>query len=101
MIIGRVHGTVVSTTKSEKLEGLKLLIVMPIDIEGFVEKGLPLVCIDSIGAGEGEVVMCVAGSSARQTVITDNKPVDNTIVAILDHVDWKGVRVYEKFPTKE
>jgi len=97
MVIGRVHGTVVSTTKSEKLEGLKLLVVMPIEIDTFKEKGQPIVCVDSVGAGEGEVVICVAGSSARQTAITDNKPVDNTIVAILDHVDWKGKRVYEKY----
>ncbi len=98
MVIGRVHGTVVSTTKSEKLEGLKLLVVMPIDIETFTEKGQPIVCIDTVGAGEGEVVMSVAGSSARQTSKTENRPADSTIVAIIDHIDWKGKRVFEKFP---
>ncbi|MDO4564879.1 MAG: EutN/CcmL family microcompartment protein [Clostridia bacterium] len=101
MIIGRVHGTVVSTTKSEKLEGLKLLVVMPIDLDTFTEKGQPVVCIDTVGAGEGEVVMCVAGSSARQTAKTENKPADNSIVAIIDHIDWKGKRIFEKFPAEE
>ncbi|MCL2671483.1 MAG: EutN/CcmL family microcompartment protein [Clostridiales bacterium] len=96
MIIGRVHGTVVSTTKSPKLAGLKLLLVVPIEIESFTEKGAPLCCVDTVGAGDGEVVLCVAGSSARQTAITDGKPVDGSIVAILDHVDYKGTRVFEK-----
>lgn len=97
MVIGRVRGTVVSTTKSQKLEGLKLLIVVPIDLDTFTEKGQPIVCIDTVGAGEGEVVMCVAGSSARQTAVTENKPADNSIVAIIDHIDLKGKRIFEKF----
>lgn len=101
MVIGRVHGTVVSTTKSDKLEGLKLLVVMPIDLDTFTEKGQPLVCIDTVGAGEGEVVMCVSGSSARQTAKTENRPSDNSIVAIIDHIDWKGKRIFEKFPSEQ
>lgn len=100
MIIGRVHGTVVSTTKTERLEGLKLLIVKPIDLDTFTEKGQPVVCIDTVGAGEGEVVMCVSGSSSRQTAKTDGKPSDNAIVAIIDHIDWMGNRIFEKFPSE-
>ena len=53
MQIARVKGTVVSTTKAEKLNGLKMLIVKPIDIETFEEKGGILVAIDAVGAGEG------------------------------------------------
>lgn len=101
MVIGRVHGTVVSTTKCQKLDGMKLLVVMPIDLDTFTEKGQPIVAVDVVGAGEGEVVMCVSGSSARQTDRTDGRPIDGSIVAIIDHIDWKGKRIFEKFPTKE
>lgn len=97
MILARVRGNVVSTTKSEKLDGLKLLLVVPIEISSFAEKGQPLVAIDSVGAGEGEVVMCVGGSSSRQTSVTDGKPVDLTIIGIIDSVELKGEMIFEKF----
>lgn len=96
MQIARVKGTVVSTTKAEKLTGLKLLVVKPIDIETMEEKGSLLIAIDAVGAGEGEVVMLVGGSSSRQTTITDGKPVDSSIIAIIDHIDIENKRVYEK-----
>ncbi|MEA5002799.1 MAG: EutN/CcmL family microcompartment protein [Christensenella sp.] len=97
MQIARVKGTVVSTNKSEKLVGLKLLIVKPIDMETFEEKGSLMVAIDAVGAGEGEVVMCVGGSSSRQTVVTDGRPVDQSIVAIIDTIEVDGQRKFEKF----
>ena len=97
MNLGIVKGTVVSTNKAEKLYGLKLLIVKPIDIETWQEKGSRVVAIDAVGAGEGEVVMTVGGSSSRQTNITENKPVDQSIIAIIDHVDVNGKRIFEKF----
>ena len=97
MNLGIVKGTVVSTNKAEKLYGLKLLIVKPIDIETWQEKGAPVVAIDAVGAGEGEIVMTVSGSSSRQTPVTENKPVDQTIIAIIDHVDVNGKRIFEKF----
>ena len=97
MNIGRVKGTVVSTNKSDKLIGLKLLIVKPINIETFEEKGSMVVAVDAVGAGEGEVVMLVGGSSSRQTAATDAKPVDLAVVAILDSVDLNGKRIFEKF----
>ena len=96
MILGRVVGNVVSTTKSEKLFGFKLLIVSPIHLETFEEQGAPVVSVDTVGAGEGEVVMVVSGSSSRQTAATEG-PVDSTIVAIVDSVDLRGNRMYSKF----
>ena len=96
MLIARVTGTVVSTNKAEKLTGLKMLIVQPVDIKTMKEKGDLAVAIDAVGAGAGEIVMLVAGSSSRQTVITDNKPVDMTIVAIIDHIDIGDKRVFQK-----
>ncbi|MCL2563031.1 MAG: EutN/CcmL family microcompartment protein [Oscillospiraceae bacterium] len=96
MQICRVVGTVVSTTKAEKLSGLKLLLVRPIDMDTMEEKGPLTVSIDTVGAGEGEVVMIVGGSSSRQTAATDGTPVDNAIVAIIDHIDAGHKRIYDK-----
>lgn len=101
MILARVRGNVVSTNKSDKLLGLKLLIVVPIDIETFQEKGQPLVAIDTVGAGDNEIVMCVGGSSSRQTSITDGKPSDLAIVAIIDSVEMRGNIVFRKYEEKE
>ncbi len=97
MQLARVKGTVVSTNKAEKMKGLKLLIVKPIEIETFEEKGSLIVAIDAIGAGQGEVVMLVGGSSSRATEITDGKPVDMSIVAIIDSVEVNDTRIFEKF----
>ncbi len=97
MQIARVKGTVVSTNKSDKLMGLKLLVVKPIDLSTMEEKGSLLVAIDAVGAGEGEVVMTVGGSSSRQTAMTDGKPVDCSIIAIIDHIDIEKKRVFDKF----
>ena len=96
MQVARVVGTVVSTNKSEKLNGLKLLLTRNLDIDTWAEKGAPVVSIDAVGAGEGEVVMLVGGSSSRQTGITDGKPVDSTIIAIIDYIDMNQKRIFDK-----
>ncbi|MDR1389445.1 MAG: EutN/CcmL family microcompartment protein [Treponema sp.] len=96
MQIARVIGTVVSTNKSEKLNGLKLLLTRNIDLDSFEEKGAPVVSIDAVGAGEGEIVMTVSGSSSRQTALTENKPADNTIIAIIDYIDINRKRIFDK-----
>ena len=86
MILGKVIGTVWSTKKDENLIGSKLLIVRQLDLD-FKEKSNFLIAIDSVGAGEGEIVLVASGSSARQTIITKNKPVDAVIMAIVDKLD--------------
>ena len=86
MILGKVIGTVWSTKKDENLIGSKLLIVKQLDHD-FKEKSNFLIAVDSVGAGEGEIVLVASGSSARQTVITKNKPVDAVIMAIVDKLD--------------
>jgi ethanolamine utilization protein EutN/carbon dioxide concentrating mechanism protein CcmL len=78
-----------------------LLIVAPIDIDTFEERGAPVVSVDTVGAGEGEIVLIVSGSSARQTAETEGRPVDNVVVAVVDSVDLGGRRVYEKFGLQE
>ncbi len=97
MQIARVKGSVVSTNKTEKLHGLKLLIVVPIELATFEEKGSPIVAIDTVGAGAGEVVMLCGGSSSRQTALTENKPSDMAIVAIIDSIEIEGKTVFRKF----
>ena len=96
MILARVCGQVVSTRKSENLEGFKILIIQPLDMETIEPKGAPVVSLDTVGAGEGEVVVAVSGSSARQTKQTDAKPTDNYIVAIVDSVNINGVCTFKK-----
>lgn len=96
MQIARVVGNVVSSVKSEKLNGLKMLLVKPIDIETFEEKGSIVVAFDAVGAGEGEIVMIVSGSSSRQTELTDGKPSDTAIIAIVDYIDLNNKRIFSK-----
>jgi microcompartment protein CcmK/EutM len=86
MILGKVIGTVWSTKKDENLIGSKLLIIKQLGLD-LKEKSNFLIAVDSVGAGEGEIVLVASGSSARQTLITKNKPVDAVIMAIVDKLD--------------
>ncbi len=96
MIVARVLGTVVCTQKDSKLEGAKLHLVQPVEYQTLNGEGKPLVAVDSVGAGQGEIVLVVAGSSARQTTQTQNTPVDAVIMAIVDTIDMEGRTVYRK-----
>jgi microcompartment protein CcmK/EutM len=87
--MGRVIGAVVASRKDEKLQGLKLLVVRNLDLEMANEKGY-VVAADAVGAGAGEVVLYATGSSARQTSLTDGRPVDAVIMAIVDEYDVGG-----------
>jgi ethanolamine utilization protein EutN/carbon dioxide concentrating mechanism protein CcmL len=83
MQLARVVGSVVATRKEQSLQGIKLLVVRPLDEEGR-ETGNALVSADAVGAGPDEIVLIAAGSSARQTTVTDKRPVDSVILAIVD-----------------
>ena len=100
MQLAKVIGSMVSTQKSDRLEGLKLLVAIPIDMDTFEDKGAPFITVDTVGAGDGEIVMWAGGSSSRQTDLTTNKPVDSSIVGIVAHVDIQGRRVYDKGKAK-
>lgn len=95
MQLARVVGTVVSTRKEQSLSGLKLLVVRPLDEEGR-ESGNAIVSADAVGAGLDEVVLIAAGSSARQTVATDKKPVDSVVMAIVDSWYVGDAQKYKK-----
>ncbi len=83
MLLAKVVGTVVATRKEASLDGLKLLLVRPVNEEGR-ETGAALVAADAVGAGVDEIVLIASGSSARQTQVTDKRPVDTVVMAIVD-----------------
>jgi microcompartment protein CcmK/EutM len=97
MKLGKVIGTVWSTRKDENLVGMKFLIVRDLNLD-YSEKETFTVAVDSVGAGVGEVVLYASGSSARQTVLTHNRPVDAVIMAIVDKLD---VSVKKKLEEEE
>ncbi len=86
MILGKVAGTVVATRKDEKLQGKKLLIVRTFDPESGQATGYQ-VSVDTVGAGAGETVILVGGSSARMADGLKDHPVDSAIVGIVDTVE--------------
>ena len=96
MKICKVIGNVVSTKKDENLSAFKLLIVQPVDMKEFKPEGSPFVAVDAVGAGEGEIVMVVSGSSSRLTTMTKDRPVDATIQAIIDFIKIDGKQTYAK-----
>ena len=86
MILGKVVGTVWATRKDEDLVGLKFQIVKHMDLN-YKVKDTFVVAVDTVQAGVGDVVLVTSGSSARQTAVTKNKPVDAVIVAVIDKLD--------------
>lgn len=96
MLVAKVIGTVVCTQKDEKLVGTKLQVVVPLNIQSLAYEGKPLVAVDAIGAGQGEVVLVVSGSSARQTAKTKDTPVDAVIMGIVDSLEVEGKPTYKK-----
>jgi len=95
MMIGKVVGTVIATRKEDELQGLKFLVVRGLDLDGKPTSAL-VVAVDAIGAGIGEVVLYASGSSARQTKVTRDRPVDATIMAIVDEIEVGGKMKYVK-----
>jgi len=86
MTLGKVVGTVWATRKDDQLTGMKLQLVQELDLDGSLKSRF-IVAVDSVGAGVGETVLYAQGSSARQTDLTRNKPVDAVITAIVDRLD--------------
>jgi microcompartment protein CcmK/EutM len=95
MELGRVEGTVVSTAKTSRLKGYKLLLVNLIGPDASPGAN-HVVAVDAVGAGEGEVVIVVRGSSARQVDDLSTIPTDTSIVAIVDSIEYRGKTVFRK-----
>ncbi|MBI3818462.1 MAG: EutN/CcmL family microcompartment protein [Planctomycetes bacterium] len=95
MIIGKVIGSVVSTQKDDKMRDMKLLIVQRHDHNNKPVEEIA-VCVDAVGAGLHEMVLYCTGSSARQTKLTEGKPCDAVIMAILNSWDIAGKEIFQK-----
>ena len=95
MLLGRVVGTLVATRKDEKLEGFKLLVVKQLNTDN-EETGGYVIAADAVQAGVGDTVLYATGSSARQTVLTDKKPCDAVLMAVVDTWEVGGEVKYQK-----
>lgn len=95
MKLGKIVGTVVSSQKDQKTEGLTFFVVRDLSVE-MKNKASFVIAADSVGAGVGEVVLYASGSSARQTERTNNRPIDACVMAIVDMIDLEGELVYDK-----
>jgi microcompartment protein CcmK/EutM len=95
MLLGRVVGTLVATRKDEKLEGFTLLVVKQLNIDN-EDTGGYVIAADAVQAGVGDTVLYATGSSARQTVLTDKKPCDAVLMAVVDTWEVGGEVKYQK-----
>lgn len=99
MFLGRITGSIVATQKVESMVGQKLLVVEPLrvneqDQSNLQPTGRTFIVVDTVGAGEGEIVLCVQGSSARFTPETKTLPVDAAVVGIVDRVSLGTQSIY-------
>ncbi|WP_028581705.1 EutN/CcmL family microcompartment protein [Desulfogranum japonicum] len=92
MLIGQVIGTVVATRKHELLSGSSIQIVQLYSPESNTFTGKAIVALDVVGAGEGETVVVVTGSSARIAMDRENVPVDAAIVGIVDQLNVEPIK---------
>lgn len=95
MLLGRVAGTLVATRKEPRMEGLKLLVLRQVDVDGS-EPGGYVIAADAVGAGVGEMVLYATGSSARQTEMTHERPCDAVVMAIVDTWEVGGEEMFRK-----
>ena len=86
MILGKVIGTIWATRKDEAMVAMKLQIVKHVDLD-YKLKDSFVVAVDTVQAGIGDIVLVASGSSARQTAVTKNKPIDAVIMAVVDKLD--------------
>ncbi|GAB6106651.1 EutN/CcmL family microcompartment protein [Fusibacter bizertensis] len=86
MIVGKVIGNVWATRKENALNGLKLLVIKPLDHYSGIDRA-EMVAADAVGAGIGDTVLVVTGSSARRALDKEACPIDAMIVGIVDEVE--------------
>jgi carbon dioxide concentrating mechanism protein CcmL len=95
MILGKIVGTVVCSSRSDGIEGARYLLVEKTNSHG-EKKGDYIVALDIIGVGYDELVLITEGSPSRETPITVNKPFDALVVGIVDQVDENDRVIYRK-----
>jgi ethanolamine utilization protein EutN len=90
MLIGRVVGEVVATSKHESHEGLKALLVQPLNLDG-TDRGDTLVAVDAVDAGIGDrVLLTTEGFSAMTSVERPQSPIDMAVIGVIDRIDLAG-----------
>jgi ethanolamine utilization protein EutN len=89
MYIANVVGTVVSTRKNDNLVGKKILIIQPLNVN-YLPEGSCEIAVDSVGAGVGEIVLVLTGSSASRVFGAENSPIDRAIIGIIDSIEVSG-----------
>jgi len=104
MFLARVTGQVVATVKDKSLLGQRLFVVEPLNVKydeatqkpaTLGNTGRAIVAIDTVGCGEGQLVLIVQGSSARMTESTKNLPADAVIVGIIDSATYAGKTFFQ------
>ncbi|MCS6978036.1 MAG: EutN/CcmL family microcompartment protein [Gemmatales bacterium] len=99
MFLARVTGSVVATQKVASMTGKKLLVVEPLRVNpatgtDLISTQRTFIVVDTVGAGQGELVLIVQGSSARLTPETEKLPVDATIIGIVDSVTVNNQTIF-------
>lgn len=86
MFLGKVIGNVWATEKYEALESMKLMFIQPVNAD-YKEIGEPIVAVDTVGSGPGEIIMYITASEAVIPLPVDFAPVDASIVGIVDTIN--------------
>jgi ethanolamine utilization protein EutN len=99
MFVAKVTGSVVATQKVPSMVGHKLLTVEPLRVDPetrdrLIGTGRSFVVVDTVGSGQGEMVLIVQGSSARLTPETERLPVDATVIGIVDTVNVENKTIF-------
>jgi microcompartment protein CcmK/EutM len=95
MKLGKVVGTVVSSSTSIDIEGASFLLIERCNQAGVLKNDF-VVALDRVGAGRDEMVMVSEGSTARETSLTVGKPIDAMVVGIVDLIDENDNVIYRK-----
>ena len=101
MFVAKVTGSMIATQKVGSMVGQRLLVVEPYRLDGktrdrLVTTGRTFVAVDTVGAGEGELVLVTQGSSARLTESTGDVPTDAVIIGIIDAIQMRDQEIYKK-----
>jgi ethanolamine utilization protein EutN len=101
MFVALVTGSVVATQKTESMTGHKLLVVEPYRLDDksrdrLVTTGRTFIAVDTLGAGEGQLVLVTQGSSARLTPETKTLPIDAVVIGLVDTVRVEGKEVFTR-----
>ena len=101
MFVAKVTGSLVCTHKVDSMIGQRLLVVEPYRLDAedrkrLVTTGRTFVAVDTLGAGEGDLVLIVQGSSARLTAETKNMPIDTLVIGLVDQVHVEETAVYRR-----